>query len=74
MTKREIGIVIILLTLPIFLIGCLTIAALILALIPREHTRQLRRQLGAIVMRQWEVGSNVSAIIYGWLWQKGNGH
>jgi hypothetical protein len=74
MTKREIGLVIIFLTLPIFFIGCLTIAALILALIPRDQTRELRRQLGAIVMRQWEVGSNLSSIAYGWLWQKGNGH
>jgi hypothetical protein len=74
MTRREAFIVVGFLLFPIFAIGCLTIAALILVLIPREYTRRLRRALGSIVMRQWEVGSNLSSIAYGWLWQKGNGH
>jgi hypothetical protein len=74
MTRREILIVIFFLTLPIFIIGLLTIAGIILAVMPREQTRRFRRYVGSIVMRQWEVGSNLSSVIYSWLWQKGNGH
>lgn len=74
MTRREMLIVVSFLTLPIFLIGLLTIVGLIIGLMPREQTRQLRRRLAGFTMWQWSQGSRISAIIHQWLWARGNGH
>lgn len=74
MTRREAGIVSLFLALPIFVIGCLTILALIIAVIPREQTRQLRLRLAKLVMWQWIKSMKVSRIAHDWLWSEGNGH
>lgn len=73
MTRREAGIVIGFALLPIFAIGLLTIAAVVLAILPREHTRQLRRKLASFVMWQWVKGMKISRIAHDWLWSEGNG-
>lgn len=73
MTRREAGIVLLFLALPIFVVGCLTILALIIAIAPREHTRQLRLKLAEFVMWQWIKSMKVSRIAHDWLWAEGNG-
>lgn len=74
MTRREAGIVVLFLTLPILAIGLLTILALIIALAPREQTRQLRRRLAKFVMWQWVKSMKISHLAHDWLWSEGNGH
>lgn len=74
MTRREAGIVSLFLALPILAIGLLTLLALLIAIAPREQTRQLRRRLAGLVMWQWVKSMKVSRIAHDWLWSEGNGH
>lgn len=74
MTRRECLIVILFLSLPVFLIGLLVIAALVIAVMPRHHTQQLRRKLAKLVMWQWVKGMKVSRVAHDLLWSEGNGH
>lgn len=73
MTRREALIVVGFLLFPIFFIGLLTLTAIVLTLLPREYTRQLRRRLAGFVMWQWMKGMKVSRIAHDWLWDAGNG-
>lgn len=73
MTRRECLIVILILSLPVFLIGLATIAALIIAIMPRHHTQQLRRRLAKLIMWQWVKGMKISRIAHDLLWDAGNG-
>lgn len=73
MTRREAFIVVCFLAFPVFIIGLLTIAALIMTILPREHTQQLRRRLAGFVMWQWIKGMKISRIAHDWLWSEGNG-
>lgn len=73
MTRREAFIVVFFLTLPIFVIGTLTLAALFVALMPRERTRQLRRRLATVVMWQWLKNMKLSKFAHDLLWDQGNG-
>lgn len=74
MTRREAGIVVIFLAAPIFIIGLLVVIALIVAVMPREQTRQLRHKLSKGNLWQWSKHGRLSAVIHGWLWKNGNGH
>lgn len=73
MTRREAGIVSLFLALPIFVIGCLALLALVIAIAPKEQTQQLRRKLAKFVMWQWVKSMKVSRIAHDWLWAEGNG-
>jgi hypothetical protein len=52
----------------------LSLLALILVLAPRQVPRKIRHGLAWLIMWQWKKFSRLSAIVYGWLWQNGNGH
>lgn len=72
MSKFELTLLILLfpgLAIVIFLI-CI---ALIVLVIPRAVTRQLRHRLAQVVLWQWIKGSKASAVLHQWLWREGNG-
>lgn len=73
MTRREGLIVISFLIFPVFVFGLLAIAALILALLPRPYTRQIRRNLAKVVMWQWIKNMKLSRFFHDLLWNSGNG-
>lgn len=52
----------------------LGLLALIVALMPRKLTRQLRHKLADLVLWQWIKGSKISSLAHQWLWREGNGH
>src|SRR5262245_277866 len=72
MTRTEIILMAIIL-LPWLPVTCLSGIALIVAIMPREHTRRLRHKLARFVLWQWLKGSVLSSILHDWLWREGNG-
>lgn len=52
----------------------IALLAITLVIAPRRIPRRIRHFLAYFVMWQWKKFSRLSAIIHGWLWQKGNGH
>lgn len=73
MTRREAFIIVCFLIFPVFAFGLLAIIALIIALLPRAYTRQLRRRLARVVMWQWIKNMKLSRFFHDLLWSDGNG-
>lgn len=51
----------------------LSLAAFLLAVLPRTYTRRIRHPVARLILWQWRKMSLVSVYLYAFFWQHGNG-